>query len=363
MRQRPHMKRCCQCAFWLLAVGMIGAPKAEAATRIKDICRVKGQEENTLHGLGLVVGLKGTGDGGRFLPTIRSLATAMQLMGNPLGNDGLAELRDAKNVALVTVTATVPAAGARQGDKIDCLVSSIGSAKSLIGGRLFLTPLQGPQVNNPRIYAFAQGSLTVEDPELPTTARVNAGCQLEEDFFNSFEQSSVFTLVLDQNHADFEVAQTIAEIINRPPLGSAGGDEPLAKALNPVNIEVRIPPQYATDPVDFVSQVLALEILLESEVRTDARVVINERTGSIVIDGEVEIGSALITHKNIAIGTGENAELGTEFIPLHTGDATPARLQALVEALNAIKVPAEDIVDIIKTLDRSGKLHGKVILQ
>ena len=361
---RNHPRRSAAC--WLAAVWLAGfvfsVQPAAAATRIKDICRVKGQEENTLHGLGLVVGLKGTGDGGRFLPTIRSLATAMKLMGNPIGKEGLKELKDAKNVALVTVTATVPAAGARQGDKIDCTVSSIGSAKSLAGGRLFITPLQGPQPNNPRIYAFAEGALSIEDPEVATTARIPGGCRLEEDFFNAFTKEDRFTLVVDQNHADFEIAQAIAEVINRPPLGSAGGDEPLARALNPVNIEVRIPSQYTADPVDFISQVLALEILLESDVRTDARVVINERTGSIVIDGQVEIGSALITHKNIAIGTGENAELG-KFVPLHIGEQPPARLQSLVEALNAIKVPTDDIVDIIKTLDRSGKLHGKLILQ
>lgn len=350
------------CRLAILTLALLVAAPASAATRIKDICRVKGQEENTLHGLGLVVGLKGTGDGGRFLPTIRSLATAMKLMGNPLGSDGLKELKDAKNVALVAVTATVPATGARQGDKVDCSVSSIGSAKSLEGGRLFVTPLQGPQVNSPRVFAFAEGSLTIEDPALASTAKIYGGCRLEEDFFNVYMKDGKFTLVLDRNHADFEIAQAISEVINRPPLGSAGSDERLSLALNPVNIEVRIPPQYASDPVDFISQVLSLEILLESDVRTEARVVINERTGSIVIDGNVEIGSVLITHKNLAIGTGENAELG-KFVPLTTGAPAPARLQELVTALGAIKVPAADIVDIIKTLDRSGKLHGKLILQ
>jgi len=113
----------------LVAVFAIGltvttADARTTLTTLKSICRVKGQEENTLHGLGIVVGLNGTGDGGNFLPTIRSLAIAMELMGTPIGENGAAELKDAKNVALVTVTATVPAAGARQGDKTDCVVSS-----------------------------------------------------------------------------------------------------------------------------------------------------------------------------------------------------------------------------------------------
>ena len=124
-------------------VAMLVSPAA-AVTRIKDISRLKGQEENTLQGWGLVVGLNGTGDGGNFLPTIRPLAQMLQLMGNQLGDAGPLELKNANNVALVLVTATVPAAGGRQGDQIDCQVMSIGAAKSLAGGRLFMTPLTGP---------------------------------------------------------------------------------------------------------------------------------------------------------------------------------------------------------------------------
>ncbi|MEI4927301.1 flagellar basal body P-ring protein FlgI, partial [Klebsiella pneumoniae] len=84
--------------------------------------------------------------------------------------------------------------GARQGDKLDCTVSSIGAAKSLNGGELFITPLQGPQVKNPRVYAFAQGQLHIDDPKLPTTAKVHQGCRLEEDFFNAFTQDGKITL-------------------------------------------------------------------------------------------------------------------------------------------------------------------------
>ena len=127
-----------------LACATLAAP-IEAKMTLKSICRIKGQEENTIQGLGIVVGLRGTGDGGNYLPTIRSLAKIMGVMDMPtVGKNGLAELKDTKNVALVIVTATIPAAGARQGEKIDCVISSVGSAKSLAGGRLFLTPLIGP---------------------------------------------------------------------------------------------------------------------------------------------------------------------------------------------------------------------------
>lgn len=325
---------------------------------LRNICRVKGQEENTLQGLGIVVGLKGSGDGGSFLPTIRSLATAMQLMGNPIGPGGPAELKDAKNVALVTVTATVPAAGARQGDKLDCVVSSIGSAKSLAGGRLFLTPLTGPDPQNPQVYALAEGALTIEDEDLPTTGRIFGGCRLEEDFFNVFVQDQKITLVLDKNHADFRVAQDVAELINSQ-LSFQSSGTPLAKAINQVNVEVTVPAQYYDDPVLFVSQVLSLPML---EPQTGDRVVINEKTGSIVIGGGVEIGAVVVTHKNMVIETGD-VTTGSRFIPLDPGQQETAKLKALVEALNAVRVPTEDIIDIIKALDRNGKLHAELIVE
>ncbi len=333
------------------------AQPADARTTLKSICRVKGQEENTLHGLGFVVGLKGTGDGSNFLPTIRTLAKVMSLMGEPVGQNGLAELKNAKNVALVTVTATVPAAGARQGDKLDCVVSSIGSAKSLAGGRLFLTPLLGPDRNNTRIYAFADGAISLDDSGLPTTGRIHGGCQLETDFFNVFSKDNHITLVLDKNHAGFQVAQDVADLINSQ-LAFQNGGVALAKALNQVNIVVTIPQQYRNDPVLFVSQVLGLPMI---QTQTEARVVINERAGSIVIGGDVEIGAVVVTHKNVVVETGGTIA-GEPFVPVDPEETDTPKLKALVEALNAVHVPTEDIIDIIKGLERNGKLHGKLII-
>lgn len=333
--------------------------QAQSQTRLRNICRVKGQEENTLQGLGLVVGLNGTGDGGNFVPAIRSLATAMQLMGSPLSRPngragGLAELRDVKNVALVLVTATVPAGGGRQGTKIDCQVASIGSAKSLEGGRLFLTPLQGPQVGNPRVFAFAEGLLHVDDINSPTTARIHSGCQLEEDLFHGFTQDGRITLVLEKNQAGFHVAQEVADLINTQ-LGIYSEDSVLARAVDQSNIIVAIPTQYQTDPVGFVAQVLNLQMVVP---QVEARVVINERTGSVVIGGEVTVGSVAITHRNLVVETGRYAG----FVPLGYGEETTS-LKSLVEALNAVKLPTEDIIEIIKGLDRNGKLHGKLIIE
>lgn len=334
------------------------AAPVTAATRLKDICRIKGQEQNTLHGLGLVVGLAGTGDGGGFLPTMRSLATAMALMGNQLGKGQALELKDAKNVAIVSVTATIPSGGARQGDELDCVVSSLGAAKSLAGGELFITSMQGPQVEKDRIYAFAQGPIHLDDPKLATRGRVHHGCRLEEDFLNVFTQDDKITLVLDQNHADFEVAQEIAELVNSQ-LSIQSVEGALARALNQVNVEVKIPTQYRTEPVLFISQVLALTIV---EPQTEARIVVNERAGSIVIGSDVEIGPVVITHKNIVIETGDNAP-NDKFLTLDPSGTQSTKLKALVEALNAIKVPTTDIIEIIKGLERNGKLHGHLIIE
>lgn len=359
-----------------LAICVLASP-AQAQIRLKNICWVKGQESNTLHGLGLVVGLQGTGDGGNFLPTIRSLATAMQLMGSEIGKGGAAELKDARNVALVSVTATVPGAGARQGDQIDCFVSSIGAAKSLAGGRLFLTALMGPQAEGMRIYGFAEGQLHIDDPKINTNASIHGGCRLEEDFLNVFTKDNKITLVINEHHADFEVAQEIAELINsnwydtsrtgalRRGHGAgrlmsfADHSGVIAKAVNQKFVEVAIPPAYRDQPVGFVSEVLGMTL---AEPQTTARVVVNERAGSIVISADVEIGSVVVSHKNIVVETGDNLP-AERFVGVDPGEVQGAKLKALVAALNAVKVPTADIIQIIKDIDRNGKLHGQLIVE
>lgn len=334
---------------------LTGSAAARAETLLKSICRVKGQEENTLQGFGIVVGLKGTGDGAGFAPTVRSLRRVMDQMNLHSGDD--AELKDAKNVALVTVTATVPAAGARQGDKIDCTISAV-AAKSLEGGRLFLTPLVGPDPSNPQVFAFAEGPISLDDPAVPTTGRIHAGCRLEEDFFNPFTKNGILTLVLDPDHADFATAQEVAEQVNTH-LSFQSSGVVLARALNQANVEVTVPAQYREDPVLFVSQVLDLPIL---DLEPPARVVINERAGSIVISGDVEVGPAVVSHKNVVIETGGDVP-ADRFVAVDSDEASRPTLKGLVEALNGVHVPTADIIDIIKGLKRNGHLHGQLIIE
>ena len=356
---------------------------------------MKGQEENKLTALGLVTGLKGTGDGGSFGPTIRSLGMAMQNLGNQVGSGGLSELKDAKNVAIVMVTATVPAAGAREGDKIDCVVTSIGSAKSLAGGYLFLTSMMGPipGLDSP-VYAVSEGPITIDSEETPTVGRVYKGCQMVEDFFNPIMEDGKVTLVLKESFADFVVAQELAGLINDSDIfdGSdildAGRDGsrsirsgpgrfepaaqgnsasrsranmvPVARALDQLNIEIEVPKRYHSDGVLFLSYIMDIDVL---EPRVGARVIINERSGAITCSAEVEIGSVAVTHKNIVTVEAGATMPGSSFVGVSTSDPQNPKLKALIDALKAVKVPNDDIIDIIKGIEANGRLYGQLIIQ
>lgn len=353
----------------LLVLALLGEV-ASARTLVKHIARLKGQEEITIQGMGLVIGLNGSGDGAAYTPTLRSLATMLAKMNMPL-EKAFVELKDAKNVALVMVTTTIPASGARQGDQLECIVSSIGAAKTLEHGYLVTTPLLSPQAGNDRVYGIAQGPLSLDNPRAKTVARIRQGCRLEEDFLNEFIKDHKITLVLNKSHADFEVAQEMASAINNNLsnyLKDKSSDDtysspqlqPLARALDQVNIEVTLPKQYRDDPVDFVSQVMSIQMI---EPQTGGRVIINERAGSIVISGEVEIGSVAVTHNNLVIQTQGVPPVGSEFVGVETTPKPTAKLTSLVAALNGLKVPAADQITIIKGIERDGKLHGMLVIE
>lgn len=360
------------------------ATPLSAELRIKHVCNIKGQEENTLQGMGLVVGLKGTGDAD-VSPTLRALARAMHHMGNtiskgPKGDDNLLELKNAKNVALVFVTATVPAQGARQGTALNCSINAI-SAKSLAGGYLLTTALVGPEPGNPRVYGFAQGPLTIEDPARPVSASIHSGCRLEEDFDNQFLKDNKFTLVLNRNHASFAMAQEIEQTVNnvrarlenRSP-GATGGSMNRtsagrgsrstgnwAKAIDQVNVEVQIPTYELDNPVSFIGMILDEPLINR---HSDPRVVINERTGAIVVGADVEIGPVVVKHKAFVIETaGANSIPPWVAVDATSNSAATTKLKNLVDALNALKAPSDDIIDIIKSLEASGHLYGRIVTE
>jgi flagellar P-ring protein precursor FlgI len=338
------------------------ANAADARTRLKNICRVKGQEENVLSGFGLVVGLNGTGAANDPM-TMQALAQVMANLHNPINANGqpgsLDELRKIKNVALVLVNATIPATGARRGDKIDCYISAL-NGKSLAGGRLILAGLQGPNILDPRLYANCQGQVIIDDPEQPMVGVIPGGCQMEADIFTPFVKDGCITLVLEQNHANFYTAALIAGEIERKLNYSqndeAEGSVDMVHAKDAANIIVRIPQAYSNDPVDFASLVLETSI---DEHEPESKVVINSRAGSIVIDGAVEIGDVAVTHKNISV----EAAVPEPFSGIDFDKSGQPRLQQLIDQLNALRVPTADIIDIIRGIERAGKLHGKLIVE
>jgi flagellar P-ring protein precursor FlgI len=358
----PH--RLAGCAV-LLIIALASGP-CWARTQLKNICRVKGQEENVLRGLGLVVGLNGTGEANDG-PTMRAIARAMEIMGNPLAGNGqqgsLEELKKIKNVAMVMVTATIPATGARRGDRIDCYASAL-NGKSLVGGRLAFASLQGPNTNDKRVFALCQGQVIVDDPDQPMVGVVQNGCQMEADVFTPFyTEDGYLTLILDSNHANFQTSALIAETINsqyRESLNYSGDadtvqEEDLCHARDATNIRVRIPEVYRNDPVSFASDILDIKLY---EHEPEARVVVNPRSGSIVISGDVEIGDVIVSHKNIIV----EAVSDQRFMALDADQSNDPKLKQMVDQLNALKVPTIDMIEIIRGIDRNGKLHGKLII-
>jgi len=369
-RARPGTWRGVACLGIVpLLLTLSGGRAAFGESLVGDICRVKGQESNTLHGVGLVVGLNGTGDG-TLAPKDRGLARLLQLMGTPIGTDTngaplASELKDVKNVALVSVTAEIPAQGGREGDQLDCTVTSIASAKSLDGGVLLQTPLVGPMTgSNPgqrRVYAVAQGAIYLEDKNNAVRGRISNGCRLEADFFNPFVKDGTITLVLNKSHAGFAAAQEVQDLINQQPdfrTDDGPNTLPVAKAIDQLNIEVKIPRFYQDDPVLFASLLLRQRLYA---VPSQSRVVVNERVGAVVVGADVEIKPTVVTHNDTVVDIG-GGRTASQFVAVDPGeDATVPKLKALLSALNALQVSAQAKIDIIRVLDEQGAILAHVV--
>jgi len=359
----------------IVAVLVLSAAGAVArAVTVGDVTRIEGQRVNKLHGLGLVIGLKGTGDSGEYMPTIRPLASLLSLLSDPVVS--VAELEETKNVALVIVTCTIPEAGAREGDRFDVYVQSIGSCKSLLGGRLFITPLQGPQKNS-IVYALAEGAIRLEDPKVSTSGIVDNGAVIEESVLTDFVQNDKFRLILGEANSGFSIATTIAEVINQHTEYEVGSV--IATALDAKTIEVEVPAAYRKNAVPFIGRIQRLDLILPT---TKAKVEINERTGTIVITGNVEMSPAIVSHGSLIISTEQSMTATTAadqqgvtggaattttyqtagpFFDVDPKSEGGVQLRDLVTALNVLKVAAEERIAIIKLLAKAGRIHAEVV--
>lgn len=361
-----------QVARWMAAAGLLAIIAGPAAAeRIKDITDVKGVRGNPLQGFGLVVGLNGTGDGSPV--SQRMLANLLRRSGIVLPpNDA-----QSKNVAFVTVTADLPPFG-RAGSTIDVTVSATGSATSLQGGTLLVTPLSGA---DSQVYAVAQGSLVIggfaasgEKSSITqnhaTVGRIPGGATVEKEEIATFVEDGG-TITLSLKNPDFTTAAEIRTAINAV-------FQDAADTVDSGTVRVRIPPSMARgEVVAFLDRIGGLEV----KVDTPAVVVINERTGTVIVGQNVGISTVAISHGNLSIITQEKdfvsqplpfSRAGTTEKTSRTeitaieGEGTlhvvprQVSVSELARALNAMGLTPRDLISIFEALRQAGALQAQL---
>lgn len=331
---------------------------------IKDIAGLEGVRDNHLVGYGIVVGLDGTGDSSRSQPTMQSITNMLARFGVDVP-EGSLRLR---NAAAVMVTATLPPF-TYPGERIDVLVSSLGDARSLAGGVLLLSPLRA---GDGEIYAVAQGPITLggintgrtarESVQHVTTATIPGGALVEVEVAYAWQDEQEIKLRL--RDASFATSSRLAKAINDALPSEEGKGEP-AVALDAGRVLVRIPDYAREHPVDFVAAIYNLEV----EVDVPAKVVINERTGTVVIGQGVKISTVAVAHEGLRITIGGEVAAAD---PLDIFTATEYNYEErnvavmesgttvldLVRGLNALGAKPRDIIAILLAIEKMGALHA-----
>lgn len=330
----------CLASFGVLILLVLNL-SAEAA-RLKDIATVKGVRENILIGYGIVVGLRGTGDSSTDI-TSQSLTRLFAKLGLDIQNNANVK---SKNAAAVIVTAKLPPF-ARVGNQLDVTVSSIGDASSLEAGMLLVTPLRAGDQN---VYAVAQGPVSIgsvadgSSKNFPTMGRVVNGATIEKDMDFNFAAKKNFRLAL--HNSDFTTAARVAQVIN----GELGGK--FAAARDSGTVDVIVPFNYEGNTVEL----LALLENVNINVDRKARVVLNERTGTVVIGDQIQIIPIAIAHGDLAIEI-KGAAKGTKPERI-TEIKSGAKVSDLVKALNTLGVQPKDLTAIFQTLKEVGALQA-----
>lgn len=350
----------------LALLAPVGAVRGDT---LRELVRVEGESRTTILGLGLVIGLPGTGDSGKELPAARVVAEVLRNMGDPIPD--LDELARSKSAALVMVTCNIAAGGGRVGDEFDVRVSVIHTATDISGGTLLVAPLRGP-LPGQGVFAFARGEVVVEDEDVPTIGVVRGGAQLVRDLIAAVEGSS-FDIILKPPYAGHSAASEIAGRINDSLRGRPDDEGPaIATAIDDRVIRIDVPAAERQAMTPFVADVLGIQIDLTT-LRLPARVVVNTRTGSIVATGDVRISPVTFTVGELRINitvpavepTPANPEVVTErWSSMATGarESQLARLQDLQDALNRLRVPVEDQIAVLHQLKNAGQLHAELII-
>lgn len=381
--------------FVLLTILILNLSFASTAmsARIKDIATIKGIRTNQLFGYGLVIGLNGSGDKGGTEFTIQALVNMLEHMGITV-NPGDVKV---DNVAAVMVSAELPPF-ARIGKKIDVTVSSIGDAKTLQGGTLLLTPLKGV---NGKIYALAQGPISIGGFRVggaagggvqknhPTVGRLSGGATVEREVSVSLEHKDVITMIL--NNADFVTATRVADTIN------SRFEQNVAKPIDSGTLKIRVPEDLRGRVVTLLAQLENLEVKPDSV----AKIIVNERTGTVVIGENVRISSVAVAHGNLSIQVKETKEVSQplpfapsppavgstpvqteEGVTVAPGGSTVVvpesevavqeeknklllvsegkTIGELVRALNAMGVTPRDLITILQSMKAAGALQAEL---
>ncbi len=349
-------------------------PPRAASISIQDLCRIEGQGESVLRGIGIITGLKGTGDAASDLVIARPLAEIYKNNGLAIGE--LKDLAKGKAAAIVALEVVIPEQGARRDDKLDVFVTVMHSATNIEGGRLTLAPLTGPFKGDTTLYAMASGSVEIEKTAMPTVGRIRGGARVVTDVLPPALGPS-FNLVLHPDARDYTVTTQLADTINTlqpdlDALGESRGVAPIARAMDDAVVRIDIPAIERGNPARFVARVLTADFN-PNLLRLPAQVLVNSRTGSIIVTGNVEISSVVISHKDLVISTTTPAPVPTAQRPISeqqktttvgtTGRASDrARIQDLLQALKALDVSVEDQIGILTQIHRVGRLHARLVI-
>ncbi len=358
----------------IIASGVVWTPLSEAA-RIKDLVNIDGVRGNKLIGFGLVIGLANTGDQAtNVFFSIQTMVNMLQKLGVTVPQDRVNQLQF-KNAATVMVTSELPAF-ARQGDRIDVIVSSLGDSRSLQGGTLLMTPVKGADSIT---YAVAQGPVSIGGFSVqgssqgvqknhPNVGRVSGGATVEKelpDFFNSKKEIS-----LSLKSTDFTTGSRVAKAINFKM------KDVYAEPIDGRTIRVKVPKFYINNVSGFVTKIETLEV----EPDTVAKVIIDERTGTVVMGEKVRISTVAVAHGNLFVQITETPKVSqpapfsigqTAVVPRTeiTVNEEEERLLIVpkgvgigevVNALNAIGVTPRDLISILQAIKASGSLHAEL---
>jgi flagellar P-ring protein precursor FlgI len=342
-------KKVSKCNLYFVVLLLLTVEFSQAA-RLKDIASIRGVRENQLVGYGVIVGLKGTGDGKSEF-TAKSTARLLDKLGVKLEGNTV----ESKNVAAVILTANLPAF-AKAGNPLDVTVSALGDASSLEGGVLLQAPLRAA---NDQVYAVAQGSVVIGSGESKTAhttvGKVPNGAIIERDISVDFNSKKMFRLTL--HNPDFITAARAAITINKELSGQ------YATAKDAGTIDIVTPFAYENRGVELLATIESIEVNPDNK----ARVIVNERTGTVIIGEKVKISKVAIAHGNISVKVGstdkkDDKSKGKEVFLEEKVNVidSGANVGDLVQSLNKLGVTPKDLISILQSIKSAGALHGEL---